>query len=296
MTTAPVRLVLGYDGSPQSGAAIDAGAALLPGAHAWITHLWTPPFASESLRRRLWTGRRHIDEFVAAVEREGEREAERLATNGVTLARAAGWSAEPLVRRTHGGEGLQFGQIAVELDADLVLLGSRGLGGTKALLGSVSDMAVHYSPRPVLVVPHPLLAAEDAALPEGPVLVGWDGSPGADQACDAARRLFPARELLLVSVDRAAREPADVSDATGRKVTVVHVESRHEGSAPAVAEALVTYARTESAAVIVVGSRGLSVVREVLLGSVATAALHHSHRPVMVVPREDVPPARDLGL
>jgi nucleotide-binding universal stress UspA family protein len=296
MTTTPVRLVLGYDGSPQSGAAIDAGAALFPGAHAWITHLWTPPFASESLRRRLWTGRRHIDEFVAAVEREGEREAERLAANGVTLARAAGWVAEPLVRRAYGGEGLQFGQFAVELNADLVLLGSRGLGGTKALLGSVSDMAVHYTPRPVLVVPHPLLAAEAAALPDGPILVGWDGSPGAGHACDVARRLFPDRELLLVSVDRPAREPADVSDASGRKVTVVHTETWHEGSASAVADVLITYARNQSAAAIVVGSRGLSVVRDVLLGSVAMAALHHSHRPVMVVPREEVPASRDLGL
>src|SRR5687768_14259766 len=106
MTTAPsqVRMIVGYDGSPQASAAIDAGVALFPVAHAWITHLWTPPFASESLRRRLWNGTGHLDEFVVAVEREGEREAERLAANGVTLARAAGWAAEPLVRRTYGGE------------------------------------------------------------------------------------------------------------------------------------------------------------------------------------------------
>lgn len=288
MTIAPVRLLVGYDGSPPSSAAIDAGAALFPGAHVWITHLWTPPFASESLRRRLWTGTRHVDDFVLAVEREGEREAERVAGNGVTLARAAGWVAEPLVRRTYGGEGLQFGQLAVELDADLVLVGSRGLGGAKAVLGSVSDMAAHHTPRPVLVVSHPLLAAESAALAEGPVLVGWDGSTGAGQAYAVARRFFPARELLLVSADRAAPEQAEISDAGG-KVTVVHVDSRHQGPASAVAEALVAYARSQAAAVIVVGSRGRSAVREILLGSVAMATLHHSHRPVLVVPHADVP-------
>ncbi|MFI7542482.1 universal stress protein [Actinoplanes sp. NPDC049599] len=291
MTITPVRLILGYDGSPQSTAAIEAGAALFPGALAWITHLWTPPFASEPLRRRLWTGRRQLNEFVAAVEREGQREAERLAANGVTLARAAGWEAEAVVRRTYGGEGLEFGQLAAELDADLVLLGSRGLGGTKALLGSVSDMVVHYSPRPVLVVPHPLLSAETAALAGGPVVVGWDGSPGARQALTAARSLFPVRELLLTAVDRATAEPADDVDATGGKVTVIHLDSRHEGSASAVAETLVGYARTRKAAALVVGSRGRSLMREVLLGSVAMATLHHSHRPVLVVPHEDVPPA-----
>ncbi|GAA3337474.1 universal stress protein [Amorphoplanes nipponensis] len=286
MTTAPVRLILGYDGSPQSTAAIDAGAALFPGAHAWVAHLWTPPFASEPLRRRLWTGTRHLDEFVAAVEREGEREAERLAAGGVTLARAAGWTAEPLVRRTYGGEGLQFGQLAAELDADLLLLGSRGLGGTRALLGSVSDLVVHHTPCPALIVAHPLLAAESAALAAGPVLVGWDGSPGAARAADTASRLFPEREIVLTAVDQPAPD-------AGRELDVVHVGSRREGSASAVAEALSGYARTRAAAAIVVGSRGRSVVREILLGSVAMATLHHAHRPVLVVPSDEPPPAQD---
>jgi len=279
-----VRIIVGYDGSPPASAAIDAGTALFPGAHAWITNLWTPPFASEPLRRRLWTGSRHIDEFVEAVEREGEREADRLAANGVTLARAAGWAAEPLVRRVYSGEGLELGQIALEVGADLVLLGSRGLGGAKALLGSVSDMAVHHTPCPALVVAHPLLEAEAAALADGPVVVGWDGSPGARQAWAAARRLFPARELLLVSVDPTSPEPADVPEAGDDKVTVVHLDGPHRGSSSAVAETLISYARSRAAAVIVVGSRGRSAVRELLLGSVAMATLHHSHRPVLVVP------------
>ena len=286
MTTEPrpVRLILGYDGSPPASAAIDAGAALFPGAHAWVTHLWAPPFASEALRRRLWTGRGHVDDFVAAVEREGEREARRLAANGVTLARAAGWAAEPLVRRTYGGAGLELGQVAGELGADLVLAGSRGLGGTEAVLGSVSDMMVHHSPQPAVVVPHPLLEAEAAALAGGPVLVGWDGSAGAGQAWSAARQLFPARELLLVAVDAAAEE---VPGPAGEQVPVTQVPSRRPGSASAVAEALAGCARTRAAAAIVVGSRGRSSVREILLGSVAMATLHHSHRPVMVVPHTD---------
>jgi nucleotide-binding universal stress UspA family protein len=295
MTTEPhpVRLILGYDGSPPASAAIDAGAALFPGARAWVTHLWAPPFASEALRRRLWTGRGHVDDFVTAVEREGEREAQRLAANGVTLARAAGWQAEAMVRRTYGGAGLELGQIAGELGADLVLVGSRGLGGTEAFLGSVSDMMVHHSLRPGLVVPHPLLAAEATALAEGPVLVGWDGSPGAGAAWSTARRLFPARELLLVAVDPAAKDPSDVADADGRQVPVTPVHSRRAGSASAVAEALAGCARSRAAAAIVVGSRGRSAVREILLGSVAMATLHHSHRPVMVVPHADDLPGED---
>ncbi|MEU5942296.1 hypothetical protein ABZ807_24635 [Micromonospora sp. NPDC047548] len=74
------RVVVGYDGSPAASAAIEAGALLFPGARAWIAHLWTPPFASGDLRRRLWTGTRDVNAFVQAVEREGGREADRLAS------------------------------------------------------------------------------------------------------------------------------------------------------------------------------------------------------------------------
>src|SRR5690348_5470056 len=97
-----VRLMMGYDGSLAASAAIGDAAVLLPRAHAWITYVWVPPFASEMLRRRLWTGTRGIDGFIAAIEREGAAEATRLAARGVALAGAAGWAAEALVERSYG--------------------------------------------------------------------------------------------------------------------------------------------------------------------------------------------------
>jgi len=78
MTEAPtVRVVVGYDGSLAASAAIEIGASLLARAHAWIGLLWTPPFASEALRRRLWRGTAAVNELVDAVEREGAAEANR---------------------------------------------------------------------------------------------------------------------------------------------------------------------------------------------------------------------------
>jgi hypothetical protein len=54
MTEMPAaRVIVGYDGSLSASAAIEVGASLIPRADAWIGHLWTPPFASEALRRRL---------------------------------------------------------------------------------------------------------------------------------------------------------------------------------------------------------------------------------------------------
>ncbi|GAA3927400.1 universal stress protein [Actinoplanes auranticolor] len=281
MGESAVRVLVGYDGSLASGAAIEECARLLPAAHALVAHLWTPPFASEQLRRRLWKGTRQVDAFVDAVEREGQREADRIAGMGVALAQTAGWTAEPMTVRCYGGEGLELTELARKIDVDLLLLGSRGLGGARAVLGSVSDMAVHYATQPVLVAPYPLLAADDDALAHGPVLMAWDGSAGAKTALDAAGRLWPQRQIILTSVDHHVDPPTSPGDP---QMTTLQVNSRHEGSPPAVADTLAAAARDHTAAVVVVGSRGRSAVREIMLGSVAMSMLHRAHRLVMVVP------------
>ncbi|OJF15634.1 universal stress protein [Couchioplanes caeruleus] len=282
MTASAARVIIGFDGSPAASAAVDVGAKLFPGARAWIVHLWTPPFASETLRRRLWSGTANVDEYAEAIELEGAREAERVAGVGVTLAAAAGWRAEALVERGYGGDGVQFAQLAERLDADVVVVGSRGLGGTRAVLGSVSDMVVHYARRPVLVVPHPLLAADRAALADGSIVTGWDGSPDAEATRNAARTLFGGREIEPVAVeDRGGPQPEPVDGA----VTVLHHDGMLPRSGRAIAGALSAYARKRNAAVLAVGSRGRSAVEEILLGSVAMATLHQAHRPVLIVHR-----------
>ncbi|MEV0568710.1 universal stress protein [Dactylosporangium sp. NPDC050588] len=144
-----------------------------------------------------------------------------MAAVGVTLATAAGWSAEPLVVSSYGGEGLRF---AEQVDADLAIVGSRGLGGARAVLGSVSDMVVHYTHRHVLVVPHPLLIDEFAALATGAVLVGYDGSAGARAALATAGRLFPDRTLLAATV-----QDGEATDETTGPLPVGDRE-RHQGA------------------------------------------------------------------
>lgn len=283
----PTKVVVGYDGSPQATTAIEAGTKLFPTAHGFITHIWVPPFASDRIRRRLRAQARNLEELMELVEQEGRREAHRIAATGVTLARSAGWDAEPLVQQSFGAQGVAIACAADEVQADVVLVGSRGLGGTKALLGSVSDMVVHYCSRPTIVVPSPMLMDEYSALTDGPVVIGWDGSAGAEAAAEMAARLFPQRDLLLVSVDDgtgcAARAPDHIAD---RRVRLLNVQPTLAFRNRGIAEALVAAADENGAAVVTVGSRGRSAVREILLGSVAMGTLHHSHRPVLVTSAE----------
>lgn len=283
--TGPTRALVGFDGSPSASEAIESGARLLPGASVQVAYVWSPPFASQELRRRLSSRAGSVDELIAMVEREGAAEAERLTASGVTLARAAGWDAEPLVQRSHSEPGFELARLAGLERPAAVVLGSRGLSGTRAVLGSVSDMVVHYSPAPVVVIPAPLLAEERAATKTGSVVVGHDGSDGASAALAAAASLFAGRALTVASV---AGDPVD--DAELRRANVPDTETvalervGALGGARAVAEALAQFAAARDAAVIVVGSRGRSARREILLGSVAMAVLHHAHRPVLVVP------------
>ncbi|MEV0842346.1 universal stress protein [Actinocatenispora sera] len=279
-----LRVLLGYDGSPAATVAIEATSSLFPRCRIRIATTWAPAFADDRLRSRLWTGRGHLDEFIAAMEHEGEREACRIASTGVTLAEAAGCDAEPLAVRSLGGDGIRLAELADSLPADLVVVGARGLTGARAVLGSVSDMVVHYATRPVLVVPHPLLEAEQAALPAGPVVVGFDGSSGASRALTVAHRLLPERQLLRATVDDG-QVPLEVptSSVPDERVTRLHLRG-HGTSARDTAAALADCARDADAALVVVGSRGRSAVREILVGSVAVATLHHTHRPVLVVP------------
>ncbi|SDO54517.1 universal stress protein [Geodermatophilus sp. DSM 45219] len=273
------RVLVGYDGSPSAVNAIEAAATLLPAATASILHLWEPPFTSPELRHRVFDRAANPEALGRLIETEGHAEAERMARTGVKLAQAAGWDAEPLVKRTFGGDGYQFARTAEELGAELMVVGSRGISGMRAM-GSVSELVVHVSPIPVLVVPYPLTTVEWAAAESGPVVVGTDGSPHAARALAAATTLFPDRKRLLVAVEE---QGASASPVEGTELVTVRCSGR-PGRPRATASTLADEAARRGAAVLVVGSRGRGGTRETLVGHVTRALLHCAHRPVLVVP------------
>jgi nucleotide-binding universal stress UspA family protein len=280
-----LKIVVGCDGSQPASAALDAAIELFPRARATLAHFWSSPIGDPEIPIRFTARARSLNELIEIAGREGAERADRLAAEAVADARAAGWDAEQLVRRVHGGVGFELARTAEELDADLIVVGGRGLGGARAALGSVSDLVVHVSTVPVLVVSR-RVADANGSVTSGPVLVGYDGSEGSRRALAEAGSLFAGRQLLVATVEDGDEEQArrDLPAFAGlAEADFVVIEGGRRG-ARSVADALSRRADESGASVVVVGSRGRSAAREILLGSTAMGVLHHGTRPVLIVP------------
>ncbi|HEX5594501.1 MAG TPA: universal stress protein, partial [Micromonosporaceae bacterium] len=183
--------------------------------------------------------------------------------------------------------------------AQLLVVGSRGLGGFAGLLlGSVSSQVAAHAHCPVLVVrppEHPTAAA-------GPVVVGVDGSAGSAPALafaadEAAARGYP---LLIVhvwsvapfeelrptypEVQAAARDTAEallvdtVTESRQRHPELVVTERLVEALDP---ETVLIDASAD-ASLVVVGARGRGGFAGLLLGSVSQALVRHARCPVVI--------------
>lgn len=123
----PVDVLVGFDGSPQSSAAVQAVVDL---------------FGSRLGRLTVAT----------AVPYGGIREAERLATERLRLqaGRTPGWV--PQLEVLHGHPSAALRQCAIEGGYELIAVGTRGSGITKAVLGSAASELAQESKVPVLLV------------------------------------------------------------------------------------------------------------------------------------------------
>jgi len=134
----PVRVLLAYDGSPHSLAALRLLAHFPLPAHARITVL-----AATGALVLPPRGGGDPDEVVDPHLTEATARA-------VEELHMAGRAATPLVR--HGDAKRAILAAATELDADLVVMGARGVGGFRGMvLGSVSRAVSKAAPCAVLV-------------------------------------------------------------------------------------------------------------------------------------------------
>jgi nucleotide-binding universal stress UspA family protein len=145
MNDSPILIC--YDGSPGAARAIASAAALLGPRHAVVLDIAPPITPAESLAT--------ISSVVPgnSFEELNTADATEVAGRGAEIARSSGFDAEAraaLAAPTWQG----IVDVADELDAALIVLGSRGLNGLQeALDGSVSHQVAKHAGRPVLIVP-----------------------------------------------------------------------------------------------------------------------------------------------
>ncbi|TMQ97521.1 universal stress protein [Actinomadura soli] len=149
-----MTILIAYDGSDDARAAIEYAARKVKPEPAVVMTVWEPLLA-----QLAWAPLAAATPLAGEPEPgekfEEERQAERLARQGADLAAAGGLTE--VTTRAERGDGPVWAAIvdvAGELDASLIVTGSRGLGGARSMiLGSVSTRVLHHAGRPVLVVP-----------------------------------------------------------------------------------------------------------------------------------------------
>lgn len=151
-------ILIAYDGSADAQAATKLAGELLPGQQATVLTVWEP---FTDVMARTGAGMLAWPEDVDAIDALGERNARTRAEEGAALARDAGLDAQPRV----GMRGETIAETilvaAADVDASVVVMGTRGLSGLKSLLlGSVSHAVLQHGDRAVMVVPSTEVASK----------------------------------------------------------------------------------------------------------------------------------------
>jgi nucleotide-binding universal stress UspA family protein len=293
-------VVVGYDASPESAAAV-RWAATQAVARGWaleVAHVWGFAGREGGGAGDTWLGRQ-VQAQVLEVAAEGAG----VATEAVPAvgARAVVLHGPPARVLAQRGE-----------DVRLVVVGRHGAGGVRAsLVGSVATGVLHRARCPVAVVP----AGTHAGTGLDPVLVGFDGSPGSfgalEAACEQARRLgtsvlavtgwtstvettsphywatsYPVRSPGEVALDEAERVADRARSFAAAQHDVTVTCDVAEGRA-----AQVLVRRSHHASLVVVGTRGRGGFASLVLGSTSRAVVQRAECPVLVTRGADAVPA-----
>lgn len=283
----PGRIVLATDGSRQASLAARAATdvARHSGAQLHVIHAWKPV---------------PVAHFKALVRDEMEREAREILEGQLAeIERLGGRVAGSHLKMEAPVDAIL--DLAGELGAGLVVMGSRGMGAVGRLtLGSVSEGVVYDASIPVLVV-----RGGEEAWPPRRLVVGDDGSEAARHAGELAASIcspFGASGLLLRAYPEppGGEEPARVLREEMRRGAAELDRRAAEmerllGGRPEirVVSADPTQAILDAAeeggrsALVAMGHRGLGVVRRVMVGSVSAKVLKTFEGPVLIHPQPE---------
>jgi nucleotide-binding universal stress UspA family protein len=298
MTDLPRRVLVATDGSEHATLAVRAAADLSNRADTelHVVHVRKPLPVQSSLSRPAYFNR-VFEEYADLFEEETGQ----LMRRQVFRAEAEGADvADAHLREGRAAE--EITGMARKLMADLVVVGSRGVGPLERLVkGSVSERVVRLATCPTLVV-----RGEKDAWPPSRLVVGDDFSAEARKAGEMAAAIgavfgvptvlvsayrplsnysptFPPSALMYGDVPWELEEALKVRAAELERMSGARAGVRVASGNPA---AVIQGATEEGdwPTLTAVGSRGLGAARRVVLGSVSTRVLRAANGPVLIVP------------
>jgi len=296
-----MRILLAVDGSVSSDRALDLVAALpwhdggrvrivtvAPGQAEVLGVPWSAAATAEAGEIDAMAMRVHRDALDAA-----ERELRSVRCDLVI---------EPILLR--GRAASLIVDEARAMPADLVVIGHRGHSGWEsALLGSVAAEVVDHAPCPVLVARDdrigPVVLADDgsiharaaekimiecplfAGLPITVVSVVENGFP--DVVAVAPLLYRGTMEAYTTSVSATTASIDAECTAAARRLRDAGLDAEPEVRQGDPAHEIIAVARARQAGTIIVGTRGQTGLRRLILGSVARNILNHAPCSVLVV-------------
>lgn len=278
------RILLATDGSEASNAAVDTTIAIAksPTATVKVAHVWN---LEVHHRHRHW-------------DIEIRSEAEKLIDATVERLFRAGVIAEREICRADGNHvAAAIACAAKAFEADLVVIGSRGLSDWQSLIQhSVTHQLLCGLDCPVLIVRG---SATGAPIKVSKVLLaiagGDDLAPGVRAAVAVAHPDTPVMVVHVAqaifglsgfayveSVEEIRETMAQACRLLGDAGVEVQGMVAHQGP---VAKAVAEIAKDWNADLIVIGSSRMGDIGSIFLGSVSHDLLHIADRPVLIAER-----------
>lgn len=147
-----MSILICYDGSGSAKRSLTVAEKTLDGAQAVLLHVFNPP--ERVLADAFSTRESDQGPSYETLEKADEQRAEEILAQGQVLAESLGIAVTSRAELNHSTVSDTILEVADEVDADLIVIGTRGETAIEdGLLGSVSNAVVHHARRPVLVVP-----------------------------------------------------------------------------------------------------------------------------------------------
>ena len=156
MTSDERPVLVAYDGSAESRAAMRSAVTLFPGRRLIVVTVWEPGLATAMASASTIALRSPSAEITTETARVERDQAAQAASAGAEFARELGATADSLAVEDETNAAVGIASEADRNDACAVVVGSRGLGRVKApLLGSTTQGVLRHTRRPVVVVRAP---------------------------------------------------------------------------------------------------------------------------------------------